>query len=117
VDDRWLDKIQEPARVERLLAAFARRSDLVPARAHRVRDPKTLPEELQVVVSRAVAHVWICYSRGSRYWLFTGVVSRALSQLHEAPVLEVNCYSDDGRLVNVGAWTVRQDGKWRRVRG
>jgi hypothetical protein len=110
-----LDKIQQLAEIERLLEAFATQSGLLPEGAHRVRAPEVLPEELRRALNHVIAHVWVCFSRGSRFRMFTGVAALALSELQDAPVLQVNSYGEDGTLLDVGAWTVDRDGKWRRV--
>jgi hypothetical protein len=112
LEDSWLEKIRQPAQVEILLEAFARRSRSLPEVAHRVRDPKTLPGGLQQVVTDATSHVWVCFSDGARFWLFTGVVSLELSRDRRSPVLLVNSYSGQGALLDVGMWSVEHDGKW-----
>jgi hypothetical protein len=109
-----LDKIQQPAQVERLLETFATRSGLLPEGAYRIRDAQALPRELQKVLTHVRAKAWVCFSEGSQSWLFTGVLSRALSRKRNAPVLRVNYYSLEGVLMDVGAWTVEHDGTWRR---
>lgn len=109
-----MEKIQQHTQVERLLETFATRSGLLPEGAYRIRDPKALPEELQQVLHQVRAHAWVSFCHGSRAWLFTGVVSLALSHERNAPVLQVNSYSEEGALVDVGAWTVEHDGMWRR---
>jgi len=114
LDDSWLDDIQQPARVERLLEAFARDSGLLPSGARRIRKQKALPEQLQKIVRRAIAHVWVAFSKGSRYWLITGAVSVALSQLRQAPVLHANSYTEDGALIDAGPWSLQRDARWCR---
>ena len=114
MDDRWLSSTLQPLQVEGLLAAFATESGLLPGGVDRVCDQMQLPHALLAVVSRAAGHVWVCFSRGSNYWLFTGVVSRALSSVRNAPVLLVNSYREDGVPVELGAWAVEPDGGWRR---
>ena len=109
-----MEKIQQRAQVERLLESFATRSGFLPEGAHRIRDPEALPEELQWVLNQVGAHVWMCFRHGSHSWLFTDVVSLALSNERNAPVLQVNSYSEEGTLIDVGAWTVEHDGKWQR---
>jgi hypothetical protein len=115
LDDAWLDEIQQPAQAERLLEAFARASGVLPGGARRVRKRKALPDELQRIVSHAVAHAWVAFSSGSDYWLFTGVVSVALTRLLKAPVLQVNSYAKNGTLIDAGAWTFQRDTQWSRV--
>jgi hypothetical protein len=110
-----LDKMHEPARIERLLEAFARNSGFLPRGARRIRKQKALPDELQRIVGRIVAHAWVAFSIGSRYWFFTGIVSVARSRLLKTPVLQVNSYDKSGRLVDMGAWSAGPDGKWARV--
>lgn len=66
------------------------------------------------MLNQVTAHVWVCYCDGSHSWLFNGVVSLAVSHERNAPVLQVNSYSEEGTLVDIGAWTVERDGKWRR---
>jgi len=109
-----LEKIQQRAQVERLLETFATRSGLLPEGAYRIRDPEALSEELQQMLNQARAHAWVCFRYGLYSWLFTGVVSMALSHERGAPVLQVNSYSEEGTLIDVGAWTVEHDGKWQR---
>lgn len=110
----WLDKIRQPAQVERLLETFATRSGLLPEGAYRIRDPQALPAELQRILTHGKAHTWACFAQGSQAWLFIGVLFRALSRQRAAPVLRVRYYSLEGGLMDVGAWTVEHDGKWRR---
>lgn len=114
LQDLWLEKIQEPAQVERLLEAFAMRSGLLPEKAYRVRDPVAFPEKIKRLLAQASEHASLCFLLGSQSWLFTGMVSVALSQERNAPVLWVNAYSGEGALIEVGAFTVDQDGKWHR---
>jgi hypothetical protein len=119
LEDLWLDKIQQPAQVERLLEAYARRSGLLPEGAYRIRDPQALPDGLRRALTYVAASVWVCFSQGSRYWLFAGAVSPALSRLRNAPVLHLNSYCEDGAmLIDVRRWTVQLEGAggWRRVR-
>jgi hypothetical protein len=115
LDDLWLDKIQQPSQVELLLDAFATRSGLLPKVASRVRDPEALPERLKLF-ARDDTHVWVCFSCGSQFWLFTGMLSVSLSQERDTPVLWMNAYSEDGALIEIGACTVNHDGNWRRLR-
>jgi hypothetical protein len=113
LEDLWLEKIQQPAQLERLLEAFAKRSGLLPGRAYRLRDPAAFPEKLRRLLTEAGEHVSLCFSHGSQSWLFTGMVSVALSRERNAAVLWVNAYSGDGVLIEVGAWTV-DHGEWHR---
>jgi hypothetical protein len=115
VNDRWLGRKLQPFEVERLLAAFAMESGLLPHGAFRVSDLAALPSALRALVSRAAAHAWVCFSREEAYWLFTGVVSRALSRLRNAPVLLINSYREHGMPVELGAWAARSDGTWQRL--
>ena len=118
MEELWLEKIQQPAQLERLLEAFATRSGLLPEGAYRIRDPQALPDGLRRALTYVMARVWVCFSQGSRYWLFAGVVSPALSRLRNAPVLHVNSYCEDGSLlIDVRSWTVELEraGGWRRV--
>ena len=113
-----MEKIQQPAQVERLLEAFATRSGLLPEGAYRIRDPLALPDGLRRALTYVVTRVWVCFSQGSRYWLFAGAVSPALSRLRNAPVLHVNSYCEDGAmLIDVRAWTVELQSAsgWGRV--
>jgi hypothetical protein len=114
LEHRWLDKIQEPFQVERLLDAFATRSGVIPEGAYRVRDPDALAPTLQRVLTEVLTHPWLCFSNGSHAWLLTGIVSTALSRLRNRPVLWVNVYGEDGALIEVGAWAVNHHGKWGR---
>ncbi len=105
MQDLWLEKIQEPSQVERLLEAFATRSGLLPDGAFRVRDQQALPRKLRQQLPEDIAHVWISFSHSSGSWLFIGMIAVALSQERDAPVLWVNVYNDVGALIEVGAWT------------
>lgn len=71
LDELWLENIQQPTEVERLLGTFAPRSCLVPPTACRLRDRKALPEKLQRLLTEAIDHAWLGFSEGSRFWLFT----------------------------------------------
>jgi hypothetical protein len=82
-----------------------------------VRKQKALPEELQKIVTRAVAHSWVAFSSGSRYCLFTGVISVGRSRLHKAPVLQVNCYDEHGAVIETGAWGMQRGDQWHRLEG
>ncbi len=112
--DAWLQKIQQPAQVDRLLEAFATRSGLLPPGAYRVRDRQALPETLRQHVTEDVEHVWMAFAHGATFWLFRGRLSVALSRERNAPVLWITGYGDNGVLIEAGAWTVDHDGKWQR---
>ena len=102
------------SQAERLLESFAKRSGLVPETAYRIRDRKALPENLRQRLTQVLQHSWLCFSDGSRLWMVTGMVSVALSQERNAPVLWINAYSENGAPIEVGAWTVDNDGTWQR---
>jgi hypothetical protein len=114
LEDLWLEKMQQPAQVERLLEGFAMRSGLLPESAHRIRDPAAFPGKLRRLLTEAGEHVSLCFAHGSQSWLLTGMVSVALSRECNTPALWVNAYSGDGVLIEVGAWTVDHDGKRHR---
>ena len=113
LEDLWLEKIQQRAQVDRLLESFATRSGLVPDGAYRIRDPQALPDELQLVLTETRSQVWVCFSHGAQSWPFTGLVSISLSHQRKAPVLQVNSYSEEGTLIDIGTWSAEHDGRWR----
>lgn len=107
---------QQPARVERLLVAFAAKSGILPHTAYMLRDARALPEVLQRVTLRAESQeqAWCCWSDDDRLWLFSGELSLPLSQKCGAPVLNVSIYNRDGDLIESGCWVADGEGQWRR---
>ncbi|HEX4648586.1 MAG TPA: hypothetical protein VH111_07160 [Steroidobacteraceae bacterium] len=111
-----LRRIQEPSRVERILDAYISRASLLPDDAYQIRDPSKLPENLQVLLARALkeGHVWSCWASGSHLWLFTCHMSLALSRERGAPVILVQLYGADGELKDSGTWRFDPVGNWTR---
>ena len=103
-----MDKIQQPAQVERLLETFATRSGLLPEGAYRIGDPQALPAELKRILTHGKAQAWVCFAQGSQAWLFTGVLAPALSRQRSAPVLRVRYYSLEGGLMDLTAVTATE---------
>jgi hypothetical protein len=115
MDTLRLRAIQQPSRVERLLEAFVTRGPLLPEGAYQIRDPDALPSELQRTLIRATdkGHVWGCWARGLRTWLFTCEMPLDCSRERGTPVLQVNLYDEAGELKEAGTWVTDYAGKWR----
>ena len=111
-----LRTIQQPSRVERLLEALVTRGSLLPEGAYQIRDPEALPSDLQRTLIRETekGHVWGCWARGLRTWLFTCAMPLASSRERRTPVLQVNLYDEAGELKEAGTWVTDYAGKWRR---
>jgi hypothetical protein len=111
-----LRRIQEPSRVERLLEAYISRTGNLPEDSYQVRDPRELPGNLQLLLTRAIedGNVWSCWARGPQVWLFTCHVSLDLSRERGAPVIVVHLYGEDAELTDTGAWRFDPLGNWTR---
>jgi hypothetical protein len=111
-----LRRIQEPARIERLLEAYISRTSNLPDGSYQVRDARELPGPLQVLLTRAIeeGHVWSCWARGPQLWLFTCHMSLALSRERGTPVILVHLYGEDAELKDSGAWRFDSLGNWTR---
>ena len=111
-----LRRIQEPSRVESLLDAYISRACLLPEGAYQIRDRSSLPNRVQMIVSRAMTqgHVWSAWARGSEFWLFTGEMSLPLSRERGSPVLSVHVHNEDGEVMDSGTWRYDPLGTWSR---
>jgi hypothetical protein len=111
-----LRNLLQPSQVEILLEALVSRGDLLPKDCYRIRDPKALSSQLQMIVARAAAEerVWACWATTHDTWLFTCEMSLHLSRERGTPVLLVNRYGEDGSLQDVGSWAADAEGKWQR---
>jgi hypothetical protein len=111
-----LRALQQPVHTERLLEAFATRANIVPKNSYRIRDPDALPLTLQRVMFNAAqeGRIWGCWARGSHSWLFTCETRDPTSPEHQAVVLRVKVYAEEGDLMEAGDWTLAADGKWER---
>jgi len=111
-----LRRIQEPSRVERLLAAYISRANTLPEDSYQVRDPGELPQSLRLVLTRAIEEgkVWSCWAHSSRLWLFTCHMSLPLSRERGSPVIEVQLYAEDAELKESGMWRYDPLGAWNR---
>jgi hypothetical protein len=111
-----LRRIQEPSRVERILDAYISRTNGLPDDGYQIRDQSKLPENLQVLLARALkeGHVWSCWARGSQLWLFNCHMSLARSRELGAPVILVQLYGEDGELKDSGTWRFDPQGNWTR---
>jgi len=106
--------IQQPSAVKRLLDAFIAHSNLLPKNCYPIRDPSTLPPQLQRVVAREIeqGHIWACWADPFNTWLFTCEMSLPSSRERATPVLHVNLYGEAGELKGSGSWVTDQEGKW-----
>ena len=91
------------------------RGRLVPDGAYRIRDPASVPKELQKVASIASSpgRNWSCWAQGFRHWLFIGEMSLSLSRERGAPVMLVDIYDEEG-LKESSSWAPDRDGAWER---
>jgi len=110
-----LRTIQQPSNVERLLAAYITRGNVLPQDSYPVRDLTAIPSALRQTALQAVSQgrVWACWAYGVQHWIFTAEMSLALSRERKAPVLHVNRYNDDGELTEAGSWLMDPHGQWR----
>ena len=106
----------QPPHVERLLEAYISRSNLLPQGSYQLRDPDSVPQGLQRILSQATEEgkVWSCWANGSDTWLFTCAMSLPLARERGTPVLRVNLHSKDGALKDSGTWATDPQGTWRR---
>jgi hypothetical protein len=112
-----LRRIQQPSKVERLLEACISRSNVLPKESYQIRDPGSVPQGLQSILSQATGEgkVWSCWATGSDTWLFTCEMSLPLSRERGTPVLHVSLHNKDGALRDSGTWTTDPHGTWRRA--
>jgi hypothetical protein len=116
METRRLRHIQQPSQTETLLDALITRGYMLPKEAFQIRDPNSLPAQLQQVVARATeeGRVWSCWATSHDIWLFTCEMSLPLSRERGAPVLLVNRYAETGELTESSSWTSDPHGTWRR---
>jgi hypothetical protein len=116
MDTLRLRNMQEPSRVQRLLEAYVLRANILPEGSYPLRDPRELPQNLQIVIARALSQgqVWVCWARTHQIWLFTCEMSLALSRERGAPVVLVRRYDEDGDLHDSGTWRFDALGNWSR---
>jgi len=109
-------KIQQPARLERLLEALVTRGSLVPKGCYQIRAARALSPQLQRIATRATQskRVWGCWADSHHAWLFTCELSVGQSRERGAPVLEVDLFDESGEHKDTGTWEVDEEGKWRR---
>jgi hypothetical protein len=108
--------IQQPSQVEKLLESYIAHAKVLPKDSYPVRDPTTLPSQLQRIVDREAekGRTWLCWADPFNTWLFTCEMSLPLSRERGAPVLQLDLYDEAGELKESGSWMVDQGGKWRR---
>jgi hypothetical protein len=113
-----LRKLLQPSQIEVLLEALVSRGNLLPKDCYRIRDPQTLPSQLQMIVARAVSEgrIWACWANAHYTWLFTSEMSLHLSRERGTPVLLVNRYSENGELEDTGPWMADAAGRWQRLK-
>jgi hypothetical protein len=111
-----LRNLQQPAQIEVLLEALVQRADLLPKDAYRIRDPRALLSQLQMIVARAASEgrIWACWATAHHMWLFTCEMSLHLSRERGMPVLLVDRYGENGELEDTGPWVADAAGKWQR---
>ena len=108
--------IQQPSAVERLLDNFIARSNLLPKNCYQIRDPDTLPPQLQRVVLRETerGHTWACWADPFNTWFFTCEMSLPSSRERATPVLLVSLYDEAGALKESASWMADPEGQWHR---
>ena len=112
-----LRKLHHPSKVERLLEACILRSNILPKNSYQIRDPRSVPQGLQRILSQATEQgmVWSCWAAGSDTWMFTCEMCLSLSRERGAPVLHVSLHNKDGSLTDSGNWTTDALGTWHRA--
>ena len=113
---RLLCKVRRPSKVGELLDSYVSQSDVVPKGSYQIHQLASVPPEVRKVLTQAVRQglTWSCWAHGLRTWLFTCNMSRPLSQVRGAPVLDVSVYGDDGSLRDRGSWMPDLHGRWCR---
>ena len=116
METRRLRTIQQPSHIERLLDALVSRANLLPKDCYQIRDPGTLPTQLQTLIAQAAqeGRVWRCWANSYETCLFTCEMSLPRSRERGVPVLLVNRYGESGELQDAGSWMSDAEGKWRR---
>jgi len=108
--------IQKPSSVERLLEAFVAHAKVLPKDCYPIKDPTTLPSQLQRVVDREAdkGRTWLCWADPFNTWLFTCEMSLPSSRERGMPVLHIDLYDEAAELKETGSWMVDPKGKWHR---
>jgi hypothetical protein len=116
VDTLRLRQLQQPSKVDRLLASYIAGADILPKNACQIRAVVAVPAPLDGLVTQAIklGKSWSCWTQGTRTWLFTAEISLPLSRKRRAPVLQVKLYGDDGLLRESGTLVTDHSGKWCR---
>jgi hypothetical protein len=111
-----LRNLQHPSQIEVLLETLVSRGDLLPKGSYRIRDPKALSSQLQMIATQAASEgrIWASWANTHYIWLFTCEMSLHLSRERGTPVLLVNRYDENGELQDTGSWTADAEGKWQR---
>lgn len=111
--------IQQPSEVERLLEALVTHMKVLPKDCYPIRDPATLPSQLQRIVAleSAKGYTWACWADAFNTWLFTCEMSLPSSRERGVPVLFVNLYDEAGKLKESASWMVDPGGMWHRCAG
>jgi hypothetical protein len=117
METRRLRSIQQPSRIERLLDALISDRELSPKDSYQIRDPSSLPSQLQTLVAQAAeqGRVWACWANSYETWLFTAEMSLPLSRERGAPVLLMSRYDERGELKDAASWISDPHGTWRRL--
>jgi hypothetical protein len=114
-----LRTIQQPTHVERLLEALVTHQGLVTSDWYRIRDPDSLPPQLQLLLRRETkdGRTWACWANNGDAMLFTCEPSLPWSTSRRTSiVLHVNRYDKDGALREAGFWKPVSHGDWQRCR-
>ena len=114
MDTLRLRQLQHPSKVDRLLASYIARADILPKNACPIRTVVAVPAPLDGLVTQAIrlGKSWSCWTQGTQTWLFTAEMSLPLSRKRGAPVLQVKLYGDDGLLRESGTVVTDHSGKW-----
>src|SRR5260370_26027512 len=100
METRRLRTIQQPSHIERLLEALVSRASLLPKDSYQIRDPSTLPPQLQTLIAQAAqqGRVWGRWANSYETSLFTCEMSLSRSRERGEPVLLVNRYGGSSEL-------------------
>src|SRR5260370_7435187 len=88
METRRLRTIQQPSHIERLLEALVSRASLLPKDSYQIRDPSTLPPQLQTLIAQAAqqGRVWGGWANSYETSLFTCGLSPPRSPQPGVPV-------------------------------
>jgi hypothetical protein len=113
-----LRSIQRPSKADLWLREVVCDQGVLPAGAAEILSTASTPTALRRIIKMAKSIGKSCSAwrdDEQRFWLFVGELSMP-SRERDCPVLIVDQYGEDGRVVTTSMW-VRSAGMWERCRG